>query len=90
MIENLKMDNYFFGYPVGIVSIESVNHFDTELFFNQSRDFRLDDVFSNEKFSINRLNLVDEKVFITKSINLSNTRIHNSPTVNLYFKTATI
>jgi hypothetical protein len=90
MIENLKMDNYFLGYPVGIVTIESVNYFDSELFFKQYRDFRLDDVFSKEIFSINRLILVDEKVFLTKPINLSNTRLPNFPTVKLHFKTATI
>ena len=90
MIERLKMDNYFFGYPVGIVSIEPVNYFDTELFFKQSKDFKLVYGLFKENFSINRLNLVDEKVYITKSINLSNTRLLTFPTVNLYFKTATI
>ncbi|WP_026838071.1 GNAT family N-acetyltransferase [Gillisia sp. JM1] len=69
MIEEAKWDSNFFGYPVGIIKLKSVEEFDVQNFYLESKRFKLVYVFCDlEINNIKGLNLVDKKVVFSKKI----------------------
>jgi dTDP-4-amino-4,6-dideoxy-D-galactose acyltransferase len=83
MIEKINWDSDFFGYPIGKITISTID--DVSNFFNSKslKEFRLIYIFSKTIINDYKLKLVDTKLTFKKNIDLHILRKQNKTIENL-------